>query len=65
VSWQVYRLWQDADIILLGGQDYNRWVKTGSWSRVLSIRMPLQGMGIGEQMGWLSGSARRLELAIG
>jgi len=65
VSWQAYRLWHDADMILLGGRDYSRWVTTGNWSRVLSIRMPLQGMGIGEQMQWLSGSARRLQLAIG
>jgi len=60
VSWQVYRLWQDADIIMLGGRDYSRWVTTGNWSRVLSIRMPLQGMGIGAQMGWLLKAGRAI-----
>jgi len=60
VSWQVYRLWQDSDIMLLGGRNYSRWVTTGNWSRVLSIRMPLQGKEIGEQMGWLENAGGSL-----
>lgn len=58
VSWEIYRRWKDADLVLLGGEDYARWLRTGSWSRALSVIRPLEGLGIGQQKAWLGKAIR-------